>query len=58
MKDLGVLAVGITIYSLIVFGAVAAGSETADGSNTRNAVTSGPPLPEGVHVEINRLPAP
>ncbi len=57
MKDLGVAAAVILAFSVIVFGAVTAGAETSDGSNTRNGVSQ-PPMPEGVQVEINRLEAP
>lgn len=56
MKDLGLMAVGIVVFVLICFGAVVAGSESSDGSNTRNAVVVGPPLPEGVRATINRIP--
>jgi hypothetical protein len=56
MKDLGLMAVGILVFVLICTGAIIAGSETSDGSNTRNAVVVGPPLPEGVRATVNRVP--
>lgn len=57
MKDLGIIAAGVAVFGIIVFGAVTAGAETLKGSNTPNGVTQ-PPLPQGVHVEVNRLEAP
>ena len=57
MKDLGFMAVGIALFSVVVFGAVTAGAETSDGSNTRNGVSQ-PPLPAGVVVDRTRLEAP
>ncbi len=57
MKDLGFMAAGIALFSVIVFGAVTAGAETSDGSSTRNGVSQ-PPLPEGVTATRTRLEAP
>ena len=52
------MAAGIAVFSIIVFGAVTAGAESSDGSNTRNGVMVGPALPEGLEVDRNRLHAP
>ena len=57
MKDLGLMAAGIAVFSIIAFGAVAAAGERTQGSNTRNGVSQ-PPLPDGIHIERNRLEAP
>ncbi|HEU0101796.1 MAG TPA: hypothetical protein VFR07_05695 [Mycobacteriales bacterium] len=58
MKDLVYMGIGCLAFSVIVFGAVTAGAESADGSNTRNGVIQGPALPEGITAEANRLQAP
>jgi len=57
MKDLGLMAAGFAVFSVIVFGVVDAGTESTPGSNTNNGVSQ-PPLPQGVTAEINRLEAP
>lgn len=56
MKDLGLLGIVIVIGAAIIFGTVTAGNESSDGSNTRNGVTVGPPLPQGITVDSNPLP--
>lgn len=48
------MGIGVVLFGVIVYGIVTAGSPSSDGSNTRNAVTQGPELPEGVQVEVNR----
>lgn len=53
MKDLGLMALGVAIFSVIVYGAVTAGAESSDGSNTRNGVTQ-PALPQGVDAPHQR----
>jgi hypothetical protein len=58
MKDIVYMALGCLVFSVITFGIVTAGSETSDGSNTRNGVIQGPALPEGITAEPNRLEAP
>jgi hypothetical protein len=58
MKDLAYMAIAILAFGAIVFGTVTAGAESADGSNTRNGVIQGPPLPEGITADANRLEAP
>jgi hypothetical protein len=58
MKDLGLMAAGIVVLGALIVGIVSAGSESSDGSNTRNGVTVHAPLPVGATVEPNRLEAP
>ena len=52
------MAAAILAFGAIVFGTVTAGAESSDGSNTRNGVIQGPPLPEGITADANRLEAP
>ncbi len=52
------MAAGIAVFCVVVFGAVTAGADSSDGSNTRNGVMVGPALPEGLEVDRNRLHAP
>ena len=44
------MAVGVALFSIIVFGTVTRRRGELDGSNTRNGVTQGPALPDGVEV--------
>ncbi len=55
MKDLGLLAAGVAVYALVVFGIVAVSQESSEGSNTKNGVTVSGPLPPGIDVKANRL---
>lgn len=52
------MAVGFLVFGAIVLGVVSAGAETSTGSNTRNGVIQGPPLPQGITATANRLVAP
>jgi hypothetical protein len=52
------MAAGIAVFCAVVFGAVTAGADSSDGSNTRNGVMVGPELPGGLEVDRNRLHAP
>lgn len=38
----------VVLFAAIVFGVVTVASNTSTDSNTKNAVTPGPPLPPGV----------
>ena len=58
MKDLGVMAIGIVVFSVLTYGIVAIGDERTQGSNTKNGVMVGPPAPDGVEVDVNRIHAP
>ena len=58
MKDLLYMALGVLLFAVLAFTIVTAGSETSDGSNTRNGVVQGPALPEGITADANRLSAP
>lgn len=58
MKDLGLMAAGIVVIGAIIIGVVSAGSESSDGSNTRNGVTVHAPLPSGATADPNPLVAP
>ena len=49
------MAAGIVVLGALIVGIVSAGSESSDGSNTRNGVIVHAPLPAGATVEPNRL---
>lgn len=53
-KTTVLLVLVVFFFAAIVFGAVTAASETATGSNTKNGVTPGPPLPPGVTAPAGR----
>ncbi len=52
------MAIGIVVFSVLTYGIVAIGDERTQGSNTKNGVMVGPPAPDGVEVDVNRIHAP
>lgn len=53
-KTTWALGLVMLLFAVVVFGAVTVATPTAEGSNTKNGVLIGPPLPSGYSVPDSR----